>query len=100
MSLKVAQDSAYQGDDWWKWSIWIDGSNRELDQVKEVSYTLHPTFPNPVRTIADRSSKFRLKTSGWGVFTIRAKVTKKNGEEVKLKHQLELLYPDGTENTE
>lgn len=96
MSLTIAQDFNYRGEDWWEWSVWIDGPEQELDEVKSVEYTLHPSFSNPVRTIADRSSKFRLKTAGWGVFTIYAKAAHKNGGETLLEHDLELLYPDGT----
>jgi len=96
MSLTIAQDFNYKDDDWWKWSVWIEGSEQELDDIKSVEYTLHPSFPNPVRSITDRSSKFRLKTAGWGTFTIYAKAAHRNGEQTLLEHELELLYPDGT----
>ena len=56
MSVNIAQDFEYQGDDWWKWWVWIDGPKEELDQIDHVVYTLHPTFPNPVRIVRDRSS--------------------------------------------
>jgi transcription initiation factor IIF auxiliary subunit len=99
MSLTIEQESKYQGDDWWKWSVWLDGPTSELDDVVEVEYKLHPTFPRPVRIISDRASKFRLRTHGWGVFPIRAKIRKRNGEELTLKHQLVLRYDDGTPTT-
>ncbi len=63
-----------------------------------MEYTLHPTFPNPVRTVRDRTTKFRLDTRGWGVFTIYVKVVAKDGSAVMLSHALELRYPDGTPN--
>jgi transcription initiation factor IIF auxiliary subunit len=96
MTLRIEQGFKYQGEDWWKWWIWIEGSEAELDQVDHVVYMLHPTFPNPVRTIKERSTKFRLETAGWGVFLIRAKVMLKQGKEISLSHQLVLEYPDGT----
>jgi transcription initiation factor IIF auxiliary subunit len=64
--------------------------------VSHVMYVLHPTFHNPVRLVTDRSSNFRLDTSGWGTFTIHAKAVHQDGTETHLKHDLVLLYPDGT----
>jgi transcription initiation factor IIF auxiliary subunit len=101
MSLRVAQDQRYVEEDidWWEWSIWIEGPDEELDEVKEVTYKLHPTFKKPLRTIDDRASKFKLESEGWGVFPIRVKVELKNGVVIKLVHELQLFYPDGTPNT-
>jgi transcription initiation factor IIF auxiliary subunit len=96
VALKIAQDYKYVGQDYWKWSVWLEGPARELDRVASVTYTLHPTFIRPVRTIDSREHKFRLKTSGWGTFTIYAQVNRKDGSIRKLKHNLVLLYPDGT----
>ena len=95
MGLKVSQDYNYKGDDWWEWAMWIEGSESELDQIRHVVYTLHPTFPNPVRTISDRRTKFRLETAGWGTFRIQAKIIYKSGEKVFLEHDLLLAYPGG-----
>ena len=97
MTLRIEQGFKYQGDDWWKWWIWIDGPNEELDQIDHVTYILHPTFPNPVQKVDNRPTKFMLQTSGWGVFLIRAKVTYKNGKEISLKHNLRLEYPNDSD---
>jgi transcription initiation factor IIF auxiliary subunit len=99
MALTLKQDFEYKGKDWWEWSVWVDGSEQELDQIKYVEYTLHPTFPKPVQRRSDRSSQFRLQATGWGVFTIYAKIVHKDGEHTLLDHFLELLYPDGTITT-
>lgn len=95
MNLKISQDFEYEGENYWKWWIWIEGLVPELDQVHFVVYTLHPTFPNPVRKISDRSSKFRLTTAGWGVCQIYANVVLKDKREIRLEHFLKLSYPDG-----
>lgn len=97
---KIAQNYKYEGDDWWQWSVWIEGSDDDLDKVDYVVYTLHPTFINPVQKVTERSSKFRLPTEGWGVFMIYARVVLKDSSEISLKHYLKLAYPDGTQNTE
>ena len=95
-ALKIAQDFEYKGNDWWAWWIWIEGADEDLDRIDHVIYTLHHTFPNPVRTVRDRPSKFRLSTAGWGVFRIYAKIVDKKGESFNLHHDLILNYPDGT----
>ena len=96
MSLKIEQSAKYRGDDWWEWAVWVGGAPDELERVDYVRYTLHSTFPNPVRTIRDRATQFRLETAGWGVFRIYALVVFKDGEHLNLRHDLELLYDDGT----
>lgn len=96
MAVRIRQASEYQWENWWEWWIWLDGTTEELDQVDRVVYTLHPTFPNPVRTVSDRSTNFLLKTSGWGEFRIYAKVAKKAGGTVRLVHDLVLEYPAAT----
>ena len=68
MALSLKQEEHYTGQERWKWSVWVDGSQEELDQIDHVVYILHKTFPNPVREIRDRESNFRLTTSSWGTF--------------------------------
>lgn len=99
MPLSIKQHSTYAGHDRWEWSVWLDGSPDELDSIDHVMYVLHPTFHNPVREVTDRATNFRLDTSGWGTFTIRAKAIYKNGREETLQHDLVLAYPDGTPTT-
>jgi transcription initiation factor IIF auxiliary subunit len=93
-TLRIEQGEHYEGDEWWSWSVWIDGSKHELDEIDLVEYTLHPTFRNPVRTIRTRENCFKLSTSGWGGFPIFARVCNKNGSVIQLKHQLILTYPN------
>lgn len=97
-SLKIEQSEKYEGDDWWSWSVWIEGPKRDLDAVESVEYTLHHTFRDPVRTIKTRQNGFKLSTGGWGVFPIYARASRKDGSIVRLKHQLTLTYPDGRKN--
>jgi hypothetical protein len=96
MTLRIAQDFEYAGNDYWRWRAWIEAEQAELDLVKEVTWILHPTFKQSRVTVADRASKFELKTAGWGTFLLRAEVLLKNGDSSKLKHQLRLEYPDAS----
>ncbi|MGH9406451.1 MAG: pYEATS domain-containing protein [Terriglobia bacterium] len=96
MPLSIEQGAQYLGNERWKWWVWVEGTAAELDDIGRVVYVLHPTFHNPVREIKDRSSKFRLETSGWGTFRIHAKAVHLDGHETPLEHNLVLVYPDGT----
>ncbi len=99
MPIQIKQKSEYLDEDWWKWSVELAGTQAELDQVMYVVYTLHPTFPDPVRRIWERDSNFRLDAEGWGEFTIYAEVALKDGAHQQLEHELELRYPDGSRTT-
>ena|SRR3989442_13116812 len=93
--FEIFQASEYQGDDWWQWQVWLEGSDDDLDHVEFVQWTLHPTFPDPIRKSHDRLHKFQLKTGGWGTFPIRALVQMTDGTTRRLSHYLKLSYPDG-----
>src|SRR6266404_2195546 len=94
--LEIHQSYEYQGDDWWQWQVWLEGSDEDLDRVDFVEWTLHPTFPDPIRKSSDRLEKFRLRTGGWGTFPIRALVHMKDGTSRRFSHHLKLYYPDGS----
>ena len=98
--MQIRQSEEYVGDDWWRWSVWIDGSDEELDGIEFVEWRLHPTFPNPVRRETGREGRFRLDAEGWGVFPVIAIVQLKGGEVRRLRHELELHWPDGRPNTD
>ncbi len=99
MALHIEQTAHYQGENWWKWSVWLEGNETELNRVASVTYVLHPTFNNPVRTVTSRQDKFRLDTAGWGTFVIHASVKLADGNVEHLKHELQLFYDDGTATT-
>jgi transcription initiation factor IIF auxiliary subunit len=81
------------GRDRWDWEAFVDdGGSGDLERVTYVEYILHPTFPNPIRTILEPEGGFVLRTSGWGTFELRAYVQAKDGERVQLRHQVELAY--------
>ncbi|TMQ23817.1 MAG: hypothetical protein E6J90_09620 [Deltaproteobacteria bacterium] len=90
MALKLAQSDENVRPDWWRWSVWLEGGGDELDRVSDVTYLLHPTFPEPVRVVSDRSSAFRLDSAGWGEFMIRADVRMGDGTVRTIHHELEL----------
>ena len=91
MMFQIKQSVTPYDEGWWKWAVWLDGPEDELDEVEWVEYILHPTFPNPVRKIKDRDTNFRLESRGWGEFNIKVHVYLDDRDDpLKLEHWLEL----------
>jgi transcription initiation factor IIF auxiliary subunit len=99
VALSIQQDASYLGHDRWTWSLQLNGTPAELDDVDHVVYVPHPTFHNPVREIRDRTSNFQIKSSSWGGFTMYVKIFHRDGHEELLEYNLALSYPDGTPTT-
>lgn len=74
---------------WWEWGVSVEGADFELDRIRCVEYTLHPTFPNPVRVVCDRARRFELIARGWGTFKVGIKVMLKDDSVHQLSHNLE-----------
>ncbi|PVH18781.1 hypothetical protein CXQ85_001070 [Candidozyma haemuli] len=56
-----------------EWSIEITMLNEQGEEMKanildKVTYTLHPTFANPIRTL--KTAPFRVAEQGWGEFDV------------------------------
>lgn len=83
---KQAVSKAAEGQ--WNWSVWIEGSNSDLDEVELVRYLLHASFPEPIQVRADRVSKFKLDETGWGEFTLKLEVKLRSGTTLRLRHNL------------
>ena len=68
--------------------IYLDGL--ALPFVNKVTYILHPTFPDPERTVSRtiNNPKCQLVIWAWGVFTVRALVEDKQGQTIHLEHYL------------
>jgi TIR domain/YEATS family len=96
MTLKIAQDHAYAGNDYWRWSAWLEGPADELASVQEVQWLLHPSFNPAIVSSSDRARAFRVDGSSWGTFVLRAKLRRAGGgvsSSVTLQHSLVLPYP-------
>jgi transcription initiation factor IIF auxiliary subunit len=90
--LHTANTSTPVGDRRWDWKVYIEADDAVLDQIRSVEYTLHPTFPQPIRQVSDRGSEhgrgFFLSGRGWGTFQIAVKVVFNDGTTRFLKHDL------------
>lgn len=96
LSLSPSNTSYYLGNGQWKWTIFIDAPEKAIEDIRCVEYTLHPSFPNPVREVCDRGTgphAFALSAIGWGVFKISIRVIHNNGKIHLLKHMLTFEAP-------
>jgi transcription initiation factor IIF auxiliary subunit len=80
-----------RGDnEYYQWRVFVDEPPEVLDQIEEVEYLLHPTFPQPSQVRYNRSDKFALDTAGWGEFQILITVKYKDGRQEREKYWLTL----------
>jgi hypothetical protein len=94
-NYRIAQYEKYIGHDRWKWSAWIEGSTEDLDLIECVTWILHPTFSPSRVERRTRENNFRLDTSGWGTFVLRAQLHRKDQDDTQvIRRTLKLTYPD------
>jgi transcription initiation factor IIF auxiliary subunit len=78
------------GHNFFDWCVFLDEGEELLNQIAWIEYRLHPTFPDPIRRVEDRTTCFAMMSSGWGDFTIRICVHFVDGREQSLSFQLSL----------
>ncbi len=94
--IRITQAQDHNGSDWWEWSAWLEGPPGQMERVEGVDWHLHPTFSPRVVEARDRDTGFRVTRAGWGSFTVRAELLLTGGGRRTLRHEMELLHPDGT----
>jgi len=77
-------------DNFYDWCVFVNEDPAVINSIRSVEYTLHPTFPNPVRVSEDKSSRFALCSAGWGTFGIRILIIYEDGTESPTSYQLRL----------
>ena len=94
MTLKFSNYSMWTEkkyeDDWYEWCVFVDENSDVINSIKSIEYTLHPSFPDPVRSIEDKSSKFALFSSGWGGFSIKVRINYESGSSSTTSYFLRL----------
>ena len=88
--VRVANTYHYAGGRRYDWSVFIKEDRSTLDKIRCVEYTLHPTFPNPVRRICTSQSGFALRENGWGEFTIYVRIEWKDSHATNQSYRLDL----------
>jgi transcription initiation factor IIF auxiliary subunit len=88
-----------KGKEHYNLGLWIDGAERELDQINYVEYELHPTFKNRVRKSTNRKNSFSITFWTWGMFDININIHMHSGQVISLIHKLKYSLPaDSGEN--
>ena len=85
------KDKEYDGKKMYAFQVMIEASNRILDRIESVTYRLSETYPNHVRKVIDRSTRFALKELAWGSSTVYTEV-KIRGQDttINLSHPIDL----------
>lgn len=78
------------GRPYYGWKVFVDESASVLDQIDQVEYSLHATFPQPHQVRQNRQDKFALETAGWGEFTMLINVRFRDGRSEKVPYWLDL----------
>lgn len=76
--------------DYYDWEVFVDENEEVLETIDHIIYFLHETFPNPIRTITDKTNKFSLKSRGWGEFEIGIQVFFTNSQSTQETYLLDL----------
>lgn len=76
-------------DGYYDWWVYLIAENNVMKQIESVTYTLHPTFPEPVVSVKDPKEGFRLNARGWGEFQIKVDIHLRNGETISKYHWLD-----------
>lgn len=72
------------------YKVWLFVEGNDLPYVRCVTYTLHKTFPNPVRRVNRSASNphCQLIIWTWGLFVVGVTIEDKRGDIYELTHQL------------
>lgn len=90
VDVQVVNTATYVDSGRYNWSVFLVGKEKVLNSIKYVQYTLHPSFPQPQRTVYDRETNFTLNSNGWGEFNIYVKIVFDSGRKMYLEHWLSL----------
>jgi len=74
-------------------TVFVKAERPVLDRIQCVEYTLHPTFPNPIRRVCtpgNPSQAFALSANGWGTFTMKVRVFFRDKSVQQLQYNLVL----------
>jgi transcription initiation factor IIF auxiliary subunit len=76
------------GKDFYKVWLYLDGP--DVPFVKKVRYELHPTFAQRIHEVTRSAANptCALVIYTWGIFTVKATVTAKTGEQILLNHKM------------
>ncbi|MHA2029740.1 MAG: pYEATS domain-containing protein [Candidatus Hodarchaeales archaeon] len=65
-------------DNWYSWTISIQGTDKEIGKIDQVTYILHKSFPNNRLVSKDPTNQFAMTFQGWGEFLVKAEILMKD----------------------
>jgi hypothetical protein len=75
---------------WYEWCVFVKAPQHVLDSIHHIDYTLHPTFPTPLQSVANRNDCFALYSAGWGEFAVGIELHFADGTRTLSRHWLKL----------
>ena len=93
--VRVENTAEYMDSGRYEWTVFLVAENPVLETIDYVEYTLHPSFPNPVRISHDRDTNFAISSSGWGESNVYIKIVFRDGRKMHTKHKLSLEERNG-----
>ena len=72
------------------YKVWLCVDGPDLPFVDSVTYHLHPTFPNPVKTVmcSPENPKAAIHIWTWGIFTVEVTIKDIRGRLMETSHYL------------
>lgn len=89
----VKQEASFRKHSLWQWSVWIEGTKKDMAAIKQVLYLLDPSFDNNPREVTEPGGGFRLSETSNKPFSIAIQIELKSGRKIKLQHELKLERP-------
>lgn len=75
----------------WAFHVIVQAREEVLNRIESVKYLLDPAYPNPIQTVTDRLSRFKLKELANGESTVRCEVKiKGQSNTVRLERYINL----------
>ncbi len=91
--MKLENDYRKLRENWYSWTVKIEGSVSELNNIEQVTYILHETFPNNRLVSKDSTNQFAMTFQGWGEFLIKAEIILKDKTRNFAELWLNLGFP-------
>lgn len=79
-------------DDWYSWTVFIEGTAQELNEIKRIIYQLHESFPTSRIVSTNALNNFARTSQGWGEFLVRVEAEMKSGETKNAERWLDLGF--------
>ncbi len=91
VDVEAKNDARQLREGWFEWTVYLQGTKEELEQIACVQYSLPPSFPDANQLVCERGAgprPFALTREGWGMFTLPVRLYLKSGPVQELYHRI------------